>query len=346
MLKPVCIAGAASRVSPRLRGTLESVIHATVGQAVDAAGLRGVDEVDMVVTVASDVLDGIMVPPRSEIAASAGRQYLDVPSSAGHAIAAATVLLETGQLERVLLVGWGEGHKLADHDSRAIQADPFHARPLGAVPAAMAALQAQRLLAEGRHSDDALEAYVALMHRRTAGDATDPVVTGSPPAARGVPQGLRTRWVDGVAAVVLTTAAHPVRLVDVATASRGYWPEDGELDPAQWIREAVRPHDTTPRPVARAADLLEVGATTPVCELHAIDAFRDDAMAFRDPAVNASGGGAAACFGPATGLLRLIAAATTLRAGGAGRPASATVADLVGPIGQQVTVLRLERSGA
>src|SRR5690606_21160183 len=153
---------------------------------------------------ASDTLDGVMVPIRAEVAGAYGKSPLNVPSSAGHALAAASVLLGSGQAQRVLIAGWGAASKLALHDSRDSQASPFDDRVIGAGPAQIAALQA----AELRQDDP---------------DLPDAGVTFS----------------DGAVALVLGLArgAGETRIADFGTSSRGYYPEDDLVDPALWVRE-------------------------------------------------------------------------------------------------------------
>src|SRR5690606_24319289 len=135
-------------------------------RAALAAAEMPLDAVDMVVTVGSDVLDAGMGATRSGIAGAYGREIVTVPSSAGHAFAAAHAMVESGQARTVLLAGWGQGTKFAGIDGRYVQADPFYARPVGADAAAMSALQAWRLFSAGRLDEDGLARYGNLMRRR------------------------------------------------------------------------------------------------------------------------------------------------------------------------------------
>src|SRR5690606_38437738 len=123
--------GAAARVGASIVADLETEVRSVVLSSLSSSNLD-LAYIDAVVTVASDTLDGVMVPIRAEVAGAFGKMPLNVPSSAGHGLAAAMVLLESGQARNVLLVGWGAASKLARHDSRSIQADPFHDRPVGA----------------------------------------------------------------------------------------------------------------------------------------------------------------------------------------------------------------------
>ncbi len=316
MTKHAAILGSASLIARRFEKSLEFAVHETVLAALADAKLE-LDAIDTVVTAASDTLDGIMVATRSEIAGSTGRAYMHIPSSAGHALAAAATLIEAGMAQRVLLVGWGEGSKFLEQDSRGIQADPFFARPVGADPLTVAALQAQFLIAAGRIDTQAADKYARGMNERAW--PGQEIVPGS------VPIWLRTGWCDGAVALVLAKSAEypaAVRIRDFATSFQPYTPQD--LDPATWVADAIGPQ-TTP------LDTIEISAPTPVCEARAGMALAGE--------VNASGGGAAAYFGIATGLKRIAAAASSLRAG-----QHAKAIDLAGPIGQAVTVVTLDRS--
>jgi len=202
----VAILGAAARVGASVAADLESEVRSVVLDSLASSKLD-LDDIDAVVTVASDTLDGVMVPIRAEVAGAFGKMPLNIPSSAGHALAAAVVLLESGQARHVLLAGWGAASKLAHHDSRSIQADPFHDRPAGAVPAQVAALQASELLDE---------------------------FPDLPP--HGI------TFADGAVALVLgSSEGHDaaVRIADAGTSSRGYYPEDDKVDPLRWVNEAM-----------------------------------------------------------------------------------------------------------
>ena len=305
MTKGTAILGTASLVVPRFAKSLEFAVHDTIIAALTNAGLSSLADVDTVMTSASDTLDGIMVATRSEMAGSAGKSYLHVPSSAGHALSAAATLIEAGQAETLLLVGWGEGSKFGVADTRAIQADPFYARPVGATPAALAALQAQFLVGSGYVSIDVAEAYSARMVARLG--------LGQ---ARGVgPTWLRTGWCDGVVAIVLASAdMHPnaVRICDYGSSFRPYTPQSDsadELDPACWVAQAL-----PALPVA--SDIIEASAPTPICEARAAMALGNGAD--WEARLNPSGGGAAAYFGNATGLRGLAAMAAALGEGQTG----------------------------
>ncbi len=321
------ILGSAARIARRFDQSLEFAVHETVLGALADAGIDSLDGIDTVMTVASDTLDGIMVATRSEIAGSVGHAYLHVPSSAGHALTAAATMIEAGAARHLLLVGWGEGSKFAEQDSRGIQADPFYTRPVGADPAAVAALQAQFLIEAGRIDAASADEYAQRMTGRAW--------PGEGPSSGPGPVWLRTGWCDGAVALVLAPAdlrPDAVCIRDFASSFRPYtpqsWTADGpDLDPASWVADAMAP-------LSARLDILEISAPTPVCEARA-------GMALRAGQLNPSGGGAAAYFGVATGLRRVAAAASALRDGQQGG-----VVDLAGPIGQAVTVVALDRGGA
>jgi hypothetical protein len=320
----VAIAGAGHRICHDV--SIEAAVHQVVSDALTEAGVA-LSSIDMVVTVGSDILDGGMVGTRSGIAGAYGHELMTVPSSAGHAFAAAMSLLESGQARSVLVAGWGEGTKFAEVDGRIVQADPFYARPVGADATAMAALQAQRLLADGRLDLNELASYAAMMRRR-AGVADDK-------RAR-MATWLTPLWSDGACALVLLAGKGSVHVTDVSTSFRSYCPEPADLDPGMWVEEAM----------ARVADavvgnlaIVEVGGPTAVCEIAALaPIFSGTGWRPTDGRVNPSGGGAAAFFGPATGLRHIATVFRTLAA----RPGAGISIDLAGPIGQATTVIALE----
>ena len=322
MAGSVSIVGTGGRVGRGL--SIEVAVRDAVREALDDAQLV-LSAIDMVVTVGSDVLDGGMVATRSGIAGAYGHELLTVPSSAGHAFAAALSLLESGQARAVLLAGWGEGTKFADVDGRIIQADPFYARPLGADASAMAALQAQRLLADGGISLERLTAYGTTMRVRAglAGDTT-----------ASMREWLTPIWSDGACALVLVAGEGPVRVVNFGTAFRPYCPAPEDLDPAIWVHEASQHVDHA----AEALAVVEAGGPSAFCELAALAPILDSAgLQPLDPRVNATGGGATAFFGPATGLRHIAAVADQL----ADTSTSGIAIDLAGPIGQATTVISL-----
>jgi acetyl-CoA acetyltransferase len=296
-----------------------------VGTAVRGALTRAelaLDEIDMVVTCASDLVDGAMVATRSGIAGSYHRELMTVPSSAGHAFAAAATQIESGAAQTVLLAGWGEGSKRHARDSRIVEADPFYARPLGADAAALAALQAQRLVADGRLDPSRMCAYRDIMAARAKRNASNHRL-----------RWLRPHWADGAAAVVLTADKGRIALKDLGQSFEPYCPLPERLDPALWIAAT----GVTIPPLA----VLEIGAPTPFAEAVAVaDLVRRQGWAGDDPRFNGSGGGAVSHFGPATGLLRLIAVAERLAHASGGAVGAAI--DLAGPIGQAATVILLE----
>lgn len=345
MTKFVTITGGAARTSRQFDDTLEFVVHDVVVNALKAAS-TSLDAVDMVVTVASDTMDGVMVATRSEIAGTCGRGFLNVPSSSGHALAAAVALIESGQAETVLLVGWGEGSKLREHDYREILANPFYERPVGGDPAAMAGLQAQRLKADGHLIEGDMEQYLREMTKR-AGHQAD---SKSGPLAWLSPQ-----WCDGAAALVLRAEESEsdskkggVYVSDVGVAFRSYVPAGDDMDPALWIQDAFEHRrDEKLRPQHDPV-LVEASATTPFCEARAVKGFlAKQKWIVEEACINSSGGGAAAYFGPATGLHGLVVASKFFLEGKrSADPAFGVFVDLAGPIGQAATVAILEARGA
>lgn len=324
------IAGAACRVERQFSSGIEPLVREAVCTALDKAAISLAD-IDMVVTVASDTLDGMMVPIRAELAGALGKNYLNVPSSAGHALAAAAAAIEAGDAATALVVGWGAASKLAVEDGRSNQLDPFYLRPLGASPKVLGALQKQTLIAGGLTSEDDLEAF----RTRMAG-----IVWNSENPACG--------FCDGVAAIVLRRFSDQevgVIVADYAMASRSHTPLDGSLDPSEWVNEAIsgfsaaQPKDTAPR------GFIEVSGSNICAEMRGIVASVEAGLVdCAAAAANDTGGGASAWFGPATGLRTLVKLYEDRLADGAsGGADSGLFVDLAGPLGQHVTCVLIER---
>ena len=301
------------------------MIRQAVLAALDASGIA-IEAVDTFVTVAGDSLDGISVPGRAEVAGTYGRRYLNLPSGAGHGLGAAVTQIEAGEAETVVLVGWGAATRYRELDPRRNQADPFHARPIGASPRVVAALQAQELLSANPDGEAALEAYAATMARRAWSDGVT--------ASGAGPVWAHTSFCDGAVAIVLRRGEAGVVVGEFATVSRPYAPEDDRLDPAAWVAEAL---GSLPSAAATPGQVVEAAAPTPIAETRVLAALGVDPD---DGLVNASGGGAIAHFGAATGLRQLAVASRRLAAADASR---ALVLDLAGPLGQHVTAIMLAR---
>lgn len=324
MAASVAIAGSADCIGHNL--AVDAAVTHCVQAALAAAALK-LGDIDTVVTCGSDVLDGGMVGTRSGIAGAYGHELITVPSSGGHALAAAVSLIESGQAGNVLLAGWGEGTKFALLDGRGVQADPFYARPVGADAAAMTALQAQRLVADGALTIDALSAYGIAMRRRAG------VISGS---SGGMQSWLLPQWADGACAIVLRESRGGVRVTDIATWFRGYTPEPADLDPGRWVSAtmanmaALAEGRVTAIEASAPALVTELAALRPVVARVGWPAV--------DDRINASGGGASAFFGPATGLRHICIAARAV----SDRKGVALAIDLAGPIGQAASVIAFE----
>ncbi|GAA4339010.1 hypothetical protein GCM10023144_36700 [Pigmentiphaga soli] len=332
-MKPgAMIVGCGCRLGQPFDDRMDVVIRQAVLTALDESGMS-IQDIDSVVTVAGDTLDGLMVASGAEVAGSYGRRYMNVPSSAGHGLAAAATQIESQGAENVLLVGWGAATRYGGFDPRRNQADPFHARPIGASPAVVAALQANELGVLSGLDETALRAYVQEMSMRAWGKA-------AAAGASAVPDWARTGFCDGVAAIVLRPASDArrgVRVRDFASVSRGYSPEDDSLDPAKWVGEAV---SALSGACARKDTyaVVEAAAPTPIAEIRALSPFGFKSMAQKE--FNPSGGGAAAHFGQATALYGVAETSRRLVAGGKG--AQGLVVDLTGPLGQHVTAISLQ----
>lgn len=326
MAVSVTIAGSAERIGRSL--AVDIAVTQCVRAALAAAALA-LDDIDAVVTCGSDVLDGGMVGTRSGIAGAYGRELVTVPSSGGHAFAAAASLIESGQARNVLVAGWGEGSKFALLDGRSVQADPFYARPVGADAAAMTALQAQRLLADGALTGEALSEYGEAMQRR-AGLAEN--------GSGGMRPWLLPQWADGACAIVLRAGEDGVRVADVGTSFRGYTPQPADLDPAGWVAAAM----ANMKLAERGLTAIEACGPAMVTEFAALRTLLARVgWPAVDDRINASGGGASAFFGPATGLRHIARAARALSGG----RSTGIAIDLAGPIGQATSVIALEGTG-
>jgi 3-oxoacyl-[acyl-carrier-protein] synthase III len=331
----VVVAGSASKVGSSFGWSIDEAIRETVLSALSAAGMASLDEIDTLVTVGSDILDATTVAGHSGIAGSYGHSLLTVPSSAGHALAAAVVLIESGAARNVLLAGWGEGSKFQDVDGRIIQADPFYARPLGAGAAELAVMQAQRLVASGLLNVDHAVRYAQEMSSR------------SPLSSSSGAAWLQTIWCDGACALVLAPGSEgglAISVRDFGSSFQPYCPEPEELDPSRWVsaaQSAMRAPDALD---SGSLVALEVGGPTAACEVAAVaDLLAKQGWDATDPRVNSSGGSAHAYFGPATGLQRLVSAVGALERSGATESSIAAVIDLAGPIGQATSLIVLER---
>lgn len=319
MSDTISLAGAGARVRGRFPAPLDHEVHAAVADALAEAGVA-LQQVDAVVTVGSDVVDAILLPMRTELYSAAGRACLNVSSGAGDGFGAAMATLEAGQAGTVLLVGWGEGSKGAVEDALPLQAEPFHARRVGAQALALSRMQAQWLA--GEHSSTA---------------------SWEPPV-----------WSDGAAAVVLRRGAHDgaSQVVDFASSWLPYTPESAEdLDPARWVETAWARLSSAAdweRQAPQHLACIEASAASSICERRALAPLLRRARWQADDArINRGGGGAAAWFGTATGLHALVQAHRALRQEARnGRCALAAVLDLAGPIGQATTAILLRQGEA
>lgn len=332
MTDPAVITGTGWKIGRPLPGRIETAIREAVLTALSASKLS-IGDIDTFVTVGSDTIDGLTVPGRSEIAGAYGRKYLNVPSSAGHGLAAAMMQIESGEARNLVLVGWGAATKLNDYDGRSNQADPFFARPMGASPRVVAALQAHELLGVDGLDEAALQTYMQRMVSR-AWQGDTKFTSGAAPAWA------RSTFCDGVAAIVVRRAGdagNGVRIRDVASVSRPYSPEDDRLDTAVWVREALADFSDSGTG-GGDFDVIEAAAPTPIAESRAFVGV-GNGSALDGELFNRSGGGAAAHFGAATGLRQVAEASRILMEM---RSAKGLVLDLSGPLGQHVTAMSLQ----
>lgn len=298
------ISGAAYTLERQIAGGMDAVVQDVIRRALADAAIQLAD-VDMVITVASDALDGMMVPVRSDMAGGIGKSYLNIPSSAGHALMAAASSIEAGNSETVLLVGWGAASKLAEFDSRTNQFDPFYLRPLGASVATLQAMQEQSLIDQGLISREDVESHASRMSEIIWGK--------SEPAA----------FCDGAAAIILQRSAAGLIFDHVGFASRAQIPLDGNLDPAIWVEEVTKKLEDP--------GFIEICGQSPSLELRALAAIPGAKR------TNAHGGSSQGWFGPASPLRNLAALNAAVGEGG---PQSGLLIDLAGPLGQHVTAIQ------
>jgi hypothetical protein len=331
------ITGSGWKIGRPLPGRLEVAIRDAVLKALDTSKLS-IEDIDTFITVGSDTLDGLMVAGRPEIAGAYSRKYLNVPSSAGHGLAAAVTQIESGESRNLVLVGWGAATKLSEHDGRSNQADPFFARPMGASPRVLAALQARELLGIDGLGETALQSYVQLMVSRAwQGDET--TCSGAAPAWA------RSAFCDGVVAIVVqcgVDAKYAVTIRGFASVSRPYSPEDDRLDTAAWVSEALADFSNPVAVGSWELDVIEAAAPTPIAEARALGGV-GPGFALDGSIFNQSGGGASAHFGAATGLRQIAEACRILIEKRATKTsASGLVLDLCGPLGQHATAILLQ----
>lgn len=337
MTSPAVITGAGWKIGRPLPGRLEVAVRDAVLGALNASKLS-IEDIDSFVTVGSDTLDGLMVAGRAEIAGAYSRNYLNIPSSAGHGLAAAVTQIESGEARNLVLVGWGAATKLSEHDGRSNQADPFFARPMGASPRVVAALQAQELLGFDGLNETALQAYVQLMVSR-AWQGRENTCSGAAPAWA------RSAFCDGVVAIVVQRAVdseNGVTISDFASVSRSYSPEDDRLDTAAWVGEALAQFSDPAAVASGELDVIEAAAPTPIAEARALGGV-GPGLALEGGIFNNSGGGASAHFGAATGLRQIAEASRMLMELRAAKTsATGLVLDLSGPLGQHATAILLQ----
>jgi hypothetical protein len=335
MKSGVTITGCAWKIGRPFAGRLDVVIRQTVLAALAESGLS-IDDIDSFVTVAGDTLDGISVPGRAEVAGNYGRQYLNVPSSAGHGLGAAVTQIEAGEAKNLILVGWGAATKYGAFDPRRNQADPFYTRPIGASPRVVAALQANEIFDMSGMEASSLQSYADEMALR-AWDGAVATVAGAAPAW------VKTGFCDGVVAIVLRGAGDGrpgVAVSDFASISRAYSPEDDRLDPAEWVKEALSAMSDPDRTQQAEFTVIEAAAPTPIAEARALSAL-GFATNFDRAKFNPSGGGATAHFGQATALRQIAETSRRLAAGSKGS-SKGLVLDLTGPAGQHTTAIMLQ----
>jgi hypothetical protein len=97
MLRAVAL-GSAGAIHASWSAPIDKLVHEIVAKPLLGCELKLTD----VDTVASDTLDGLLVPVRGDIPGNLGRSYCYIVSSG-----AAVVMVES-RAERILLVDWGE----------------------------------------------------------------------------------------------------------------------------------------------------------------------------------------------------------------------------------------------
>jgi hypothetical protein len=344
------IAGSASSYAKR-RTNLDVLIHDAVSGALRQAGTP-LEQVDCVVSVSSDTVDGAIAPLlRSEACGARGRDYLNVTGASAAAIGAASALISSALADTVLVVGWGEFTKSVVNEVPALETDPAFARPLGIGSLQLAAMQTRWLMARGLVSQaDGVEFADTMRARRQGLDELRKVRTKRLAAPREANQdGLCAQHmpdgIDRATALVLSRNAPrgPGRRLcirQLATHFAPLWPEHQDLDPAVWVSQVLE------QCFSKGIDLgklsIELTSTNAIIGLRALNALGPAGDWKSNPLLNRFGGGVAGYTGAADGLARIDLWA---RAGSGESAAQAQpdglVIELAGPIGQATAAIHI-----
>ncbi len=331
----------------RKRTNLDVLIHDAVSGALRQASAK-LEDVDCVVSVSSDTIDGAIAPLlRSEACGARGRDYLNVTGASATAIGAASALMSSALAETVLVVGWGEFTKSVVNELPGLETDPAFQRPLGIGSLQLAAMQANWLIARGHVCQaDGVEFADAM---RARGQRLEELKKGrmkrlaAPHEAN--PDGLCAQHMpDGIdRATALLLASKPANgpgrrlcIRSVATRFAPLWPEHQDLDPAVWVSEVQKQCFSKGIDLAKLS--IEVTSANAIIGLRALSALGAAGDWKSNPLLNRFAGGVAGYNGAADGLARIDLLA---RAGSAAAHRDALVIELAGPIGQATAAIHM-----
>lgn len=238
--------------------------------------------------------------------------------------------LQLGEGDIAVVYGVGRGSLSQDLDQvMASRLDPYYLAPLRPHRDALAALQAQALIAGGVLDERRMAQVVSRCHAAAVGNPAA-VVSGEVPvdellAAPYIASPLREHdrgpIGDAAAVVVLAAGDTARRLAERPAWVRG---ADHRMDSHYPGTRDLTRADTVPQAAARAAELAGFDATTvDVAELHTEYSYQEPLLTgllgLTDAEINPRGGPLTACPTTATGLIRIGEAARHILTGRADR---------------------------
>lgn len=238
--------------------------------------------------------------------------------------------LQLGEGDIAVVYGVGRGSLAQDLDQvTATQLDPYYLAPLRPHRDALAALQAQALIAGGGLDERRMAQVVARCRAAAVGNPAA-VVSGevsvdellaAPYIASPLREHDRGPISDAAAVVVLAAGDTARRLAERPAWIRG---ADHRMDSHYPGTRDLTRADTVPQAAARAAELAGFDATAvDVAELHTEYSYQEpllaDLLGLTGAEINPRGGPLTACPTTATGLIRIGEAAGHILAGRAGR---------------------------
>lgn len=238
--------------------------------------------------------------------------------------------LQLGEGDIAVAYGVGRGSLAQDLDQvMATQLDPYYLAPLRPHRDALAALQAQALIADGALDEQRMAQVVSRCRAAAVGNPAA-VVSGefsadellaAPYTASPLREHDSGPIGDAAAVVVLAAGATARRLVERPAWIRG---ADHRMDSHYPGTRDLTRADTIPQAAARAAELAGFGPTAvDVAELHTEYSYQEpllvDLLGLSDAEINPGGGPLTARPTTATGLIRIGEAARHILTGHADR---------------------------